>query len=226
MSLTNEVSYQWLHFVYRINCFALNINDPFSVFPGLLSRREGIALFKLARSLPDSGLMVEIGCYAGLSTAFLLEGAKKNKAFLYSMDPFDSELQSQLQDATNFTVNTKKVDLHTVEMRLKRHGLENFLLIQGFSFDIVQQWDKAIHLLWIDGNHEYESVRYDYLRWEPFIYRDGIIAFHDSNQRVPNEGWTRYGWPGPTRLVNEFLKAPKWKDVCRVDSITYATKVF
>jgi predicted O-methyltransferase YrrM len=222
----NEVSYQWSHFVYRIKCAALDLNDPFRRFPGLLSRREGLALCKLARSLPDGAVMVEIGCYAGLSAAFLLEGAKNNKAFLYSLDPFDSELESQLQDPTNFTVTDKKIDLQTVETRLKKHGLENFLLIQGFSFDIVEQWDKVIHLLWIDGNHEYESVRDDYLRWGPFICKGGIIAFHDSNQMVPSEKWTRYGWPGPTRLVNEFLTSPKWKDVCRVDSITFATKVY
>lgn len=41
--------------------------------------------------------------------------------------------------------------------------------------------DKNIGLLWIDGDHRYDSVRADFEAWENFVVDNGIVVFHDSH---------------------------------------------
>jgi|LWDU01.1.fsa_nt_gi predicted O-methyltransferase YrrM len=51
----------------------------------------------------------------------------------------------------------------------------------------VYDLEKNINLLFIDGNHDYESVLSDWLLYEPIVSSGGIVAFHDSlsNSGVP-----------------------------------------
>ncbi|MHA2264271.1 MAG: class I SAM-dependent methyltransferase [Candidatus Thorarchaeota archaeon] len=45
---------------------------------------------------------------------------------------------------------------------------------------VTMPWDnRPIHVLFIDGNHSYESVKADVLKWTPFVPVNGIIIFHD-----------------------------------------------
>jgi predicted O-methyltransferase YrrM len=39
--------------------------------------------------------------------------------------------------------------------------------------------DKKLDLLFIDGDHTYEGVKYDFSAYSPLVGRDGIIALHD-----------------------------------------------
>jgi len=215
---------EWRWLSYKIQAKSLGLNDPRGYFSGLLSYKEGITLFKLSRSLSENTLMVEIGCFGGLSSAYLLEGSKNNRALLYSIDPFDSDLEYQVRDESNLMPANKKPNMAEVETKLKIFGLKNFELIQGLSFEVVKKWNKPIDLLWIDGNHDYEAVKQDYQQWEPFLKVGGIIAFHDSNKKDNSEGWSEGGWEGPTRLVKEVLHPPKWDQLMRIDSITSAKK--
>jgi hypothetical protein len=208
---------------YKVQVWKLGLNDPRGTFTGLLSQQEGITLFKLVRKLLNNAVIVEIGCYGGLSSAYLLEGAKKG-AFLYSIDPFDSDIDYLHEDESNVILADKKFSAEEVEAKLKTFGFKNFELKEGFSFDIVRNWNRPIDLLWIDGNHDYQAVKQDYEQWEPFIKIGGFIAFHDSNKKDNSHGWSKWGWEGPTRLVREVLRPPKWSRVTRNDSITYAKK--
>jgi hypothetical protein len=212
----------WLK--YKLQTKYLGLNDPRGIFPGLLSRHEGVALFKLAKSLPPNAVMVEIGCYGGLSSAYLLEGAKKSGAFLHSIDPFDADMENQMQDESNIMLADKKFSAKEIDAKLRDFGLRNFKLIRGFSFEVVKEWTKQIDLLWIDGNHQYGAVKQDYDQWEPFLKIGGIIAFHDSNKLDSSQGWSKYGWEGPTTLVNEELRSPGWHNIRKMDSITIAVK--
>lgn len=214
--------WNWLKYWLRIKLGG--IKDPRGKLTGLLSYDEGLTLVKLAAMIPEGGAIVEIGCYGGLSTAYLLEGAKRTAGAIYSIDPFDTDIGSQKKDLTNIRLADRKPSREQVLRDLAGFGSGRFELIAGYSYEAVKEWKLPIDLLWIDGNHDYQAVRQDYQQWERFIKSGGLIAFHDSNKQDGAEGWTKYGWDGPTRLVREVMKPPHWKNITRVDSITYAQK--
>lgn len=211
---------------YRFELKRLRARDPRPYFKGKLSYKEGLLLLQLARGVPSGGIIIEIGCFGGLSTAYLLEGAGQNGAKVISIDPFDSELSCQQKDKTNIALLDEKPSKDAVNKKLKDFGFNNYELIQGFSYDIVKTWKMPIDLLWIDGNHDYEAVKQDYEQWASFIKIGGKIVFHDSNKKDNKPGWTKYGWEGPTRLTREVLAPPRWKNIKRKVSISYATKAF
>lgn len=47
--------------------------------------------------------------------------------------------------------------------------------------------DRALDLLFIDGDHTYDGVRQDYLMYSPLVRPGGLIAFHDI---------VKTHWPG------------------------------
>jgi len=40
-------------------------------------------------------------------------------------------------------------------------------------------WHGPIHVLFIDGDHEYSAVKADILKWVDFVPRGGVVLFHD-----------------------------------------------
>ncbi len=64
---------------------------------GMLSVAEGLLLYRLAAKLPKGSIIVEIGTLAGLSSGYILKGAKKNSSFLYSIDLFDEDVDGQAE---------------------------------------------------------------------------------------------------------------------------------
>ena len=203
-------------------------------FRGMLSLPEGVTLYKLANSLPKKSTVVELGCYGGLSSAFILAGLNKS-SFHYSIDPFDKDLSKQRQLIKKYkNKKYKKIELDLsmkkprkkdVYELLKNEGHKNFKLITGYGDAVSKRWHKKIDFLWIDASHEYENVKRDFTDWSKFLKKGGIIAFHDSNKKDKSPYW-KWGWPGPTKLVNEFIKSPSWIKIGRADSIVYATKNF
>jgi hypothetical protein len=95
-------------------------------------------------------------------------------------------------------------------------GLERYVSpLRGYSDQILTHWVAPIDLLFIDGEHEYEQVKCDFESWSPFVSCGGYVAFHDT-----------YGnFPGPTRLVEEQIRPPRWEMIGRADSLTVARKV-
>lgn len=41
------------------------------------------------------------------------------------------------------------------------------------------KWFKFVNLLFIDAFHDYDSVKENTLKWEPFLQDNGVILFHD-----------------------------------------------
>ncbi|MBI2074528.1 MAG: class I SAM-dependent methyltransferase [Candidatus Levybacteria bacterium] len=201
-------------------------------FKGMLSLPEGTILHKHACSLSNNSVIVEIGCYGGLSTAYLLSGLN-NTSTVYSIDPFNKDIDFQtkavLKGSNSIYKQQELISLNDkpnkkdVEIALKRKGFSRFTLLQDYSFNVIKNWYRKIDLLWIDGNHEYNQVRKDFLQWSPFLKKGKVIVFHDANKTSANSNWDM-GWDGPTRVVNENIVQPKWINIRKIDSMVYATK--
>ena len=71
--------------------------------------------------------------------------------------------------------------------------------IFGFSHDTssVEKVDKVLNgekldLLFIDGDHAYKSVLCDWLIYENFVAKDGIVAFHDCIGKGDSNGVPKF----------------------------------
>ena len=135
---------------------------------------EGQRLAELAR-----GTVVEIGTAGGRSTSYILEGSPSH---VVCVDPWPDD-----GDYNDF-------------VSWSRGRVTPF---RGTSETLARWWEGPIDLLYIDGSHDYEDVRTDYLAWSPFVAPGGWIGFHDSQwrdvQRVIREDvMTDSWWSKPT----------------------------
>lgn len=149
-------------------------------YGAMMRYTEGAMLYLWARGLPPGSTIVEIGCYAGLSTSFLSLGASHNGSKIFSIDPFNSDLEKQAQLTDHQVGLENKPSRDDVYARLKAHGLhERVELIEGYSQEIVKDWNRPIDFLWIDGNHE--QAYQDYCDWSPFLTDSARVAIHDAH---------------------------------------------
>jgi predicted O-methyltransferase YrrM len=115
------------------------------------------------------------------------------------------------------------VEVHTVDSgefccQKFEYGVEDYRKVVEGWFDkyevkdkihfhvedsIEMEWEGPIHVLFIDGAHDYVSVKADIEKWTPFIVPGGFVLFHDCATHK-----------GVKRAVDETLRAdPKWIEI-------------
>jgi predicted O-methyltransferase YrrM len=177
---------------------------------GWLTPREGRSLFTEAKEASVNGPIVEISSWCGKSTIWLGKGAeeKEEKRAVYAVDPHTGASEQKERHGDVWTFPQFKENI-------KKAGLEKTVepLVMT-SKQAAEELDENPAFVFIDGAHEYEMVLLDLNLWASRIPEGGRVAFHDT-----------MGQSGPTRVVREKVYfSSKFKDVSRVDSITFATK--
>lgn len=173
---------------------------------GWLDPLEGRLLFRLAQEADPSGWIVEIGSWQGRSTIWLAAGAKAGRgARVAAVDPHRG---TYLRDDDETTEPV-------LRRNLARAGVDNQVdIIVATSEAAAAGWDRPVSLLWIDGDHEYESVKRDVLRWERHLLPDAVVALHDT-----------FMWPGPERVVSELLvRSRRYRNFVYADTTTAARR--
>src|SRR5262245_54336405 len=136
---------------------------PFASIDGWLTVDEAIALFELARSLPDEEpLAVEIGSWQGKSSICLANGlAGKSRPRLCCIDPFDASGDDASAGAYGARADGLASGLRgTFETNLREAGVREVVDVhQGRSHDEAASWHSPIDLLFVDGDHSYEACR-------------------------------------------------------------------
>uniref|UniRef100_A0A6M3L3E3 Putative methyltransferase n=1 Tax=viral metagenome TaxID=1070528 RepID=A0A6M3L3E3_9ZZZZ len=111
---------------------------------------------------------VEIGTHRGDSSIMWLKQAKK--MHLSCIDPYVTYNARRSQNAQN------AVYAEAVE-RLKPYNAE---IIRAASLDVVDSFeDRSLDFLYIDGDHEFDPVVQDLVRWAPKVCKGGLILLHD-----------------------------------------------
>lgn len=167
---------------------------------GQISPSECLLLFDLASQV-SSGCIVEIGSYRGKSTVALALGSLANSRVpIYAIEPhepFEGVLGGDFgpKDRIKFFEN------------ILRTGVGEIVHLVNLSSEVVSKgWNKEISLLWIDGDHRYKAVKRDFVCWETFVVKGGLIAFHDSTN--PNLG--------PSKVIAEALSNGGFKQIRQV----------
>lgn len=156
----------------------INDLDRTSGIRGWSTDTELAALTEFA-SLSDS--VVEIGSWKGKSTKVLLENCKGT---VYSVDTWNGSEN----EITGILAGCQDV----FKEFLKNVGdYPNLVVYHGKSTDIAKEFDKKVDMVFIDGDHSYESVKADIESWLPKCKK--IMCGHDYS----------LNYPGVIKAVNE-----------------------
>lgn len=108
--------------------------------------------------------IVNIGVMWGGSVACLAAGA-------YDADPDRSR------------IHAIDIDFETYPVKIGRDDQIEYNVEFILDDSHTMTWGLPVHLLFVDGDHKYESVRADIENWVEYVVPGGIVAFHDYAPR-------------------------------------------
>lgn len=136
----------------------------------------------------EDGIMAEIGCYSGESTEFFSKSGKFKE--IYSIDPWQTSIDYNELPVDNMDVVEQLFDKRIATFGIPVHK------IRKTSLEAVEICkDNFFDFVYIDGNHEYYSVKKDIYKWLPKVKTNGVIAGHDYN----------HAYEGVIKAVNEIF---------------------
>ncbi len=182
-------------------------------YGGMIRHSEAGMVYVWAGQVPTDGVIVEIGCYGGLSTSYLALGSERKRARIYSIDPFDSDIDKQSRLTDHAVSLEDKPSRQEVLEKLRDNGLANRVeLIEGYSQEVAKSWRRRIDFLWIDGNHD--QAYQDFMDWSPYLNPKARVGFHDAHPR--------YGYPQVAQDVMKAFSSDRWTRLEHVKSIITA----
>ena len=136
---------------------------------GWLTRDQGRVLWEAARSVPLGGRILEIGSHQGRSTIVLGYAARAVGAEVVAVDPFlAGGLFGGAATRDRFIAN------------IDTAGIADCVrLIPEKSTARRPRWAEPLDLLFIDGKHDYWTVRDD-LRWSEHLRAGAPLLVHDA----------------------------------------------
>ncbi len=142
------------------------MNHFFDSIPGFFTYADFYR--DAVQRLPERPRVVEVGCFAGRSSAYLgveLENHRPGYS-LWLVDIFRQVLRS------------------TVQNNLR--PLKDVQLISHLSWEAAKQFpDASLDMVFIDADHSYEPVARDIDAWVPKVKPGGILAGHDHCDMFP-----------------------------------------
>jgi predicted O-methyltransferase YrrM len=170
---------------------------------GWATQQEQGALLQLVLPEQRHIRLAEIGVYHGRGTAlWLVQLLGLNKSFdYYAIDEW--HLSGMMASVVN--------NLNPIWDRL---GGNNLSLIRGYSVQASALFgDNYFDVVYIDANHEYESVKADIKHWLPKVKPNSYICGDDYCSE----------WPGVIKAVDEFINETNYK-LIRIAGKQWAVK--
>jgi predicted O-methyltransferase YrrM len=160
---------------------------------GWFTREEGAALARLAHDVSPETEIVEIGTFAGRSTAYLAEGAAAGGgAHITSLDDWSPA-------ALPGGVDQAAADDVLAEY-LREVDRKQVTFLRARSTQIAPFWLKPIGLCFLDATHLYEDTIRDIAEWGRHVIQGGPMAFHDYH----------HDHPGVVQATDEAVASGDW----------------
>jgi predicted O-methyltransferase YrrM len=174
------------------------------------STQDARVLLDAARG---AGRAVEIGVYEGASALVLCE-ALGPEAELHLIDPFGSHPDALPRGWGASEWATRRA----LARALRRRGGQapHVRWHVALSHEVASDWDAAVDLLFIDGDHSHRGCELDWSSWRRFVTVGGRVVFHDARAGEP----AGRGLPGPSALVTRHFRGPGtpgWEIVAEAD---------
>ena len=188
---------------------AIGVLDGYRNILGWLSYDEAIALQSLTCTVSGlRGDIVEVGSYCGKSTVAIAQALKQGcSGVLYSVDHHKDNVE--LHGVDSFAELQNNIEKYDMREFVKRLTMMSREAVEMFSCDSVK-------MLFIDGAHDYESVKEDFELWSKKMVKHGFVAFHDSQD------------DGVSKVINEIYDEMKeeWQSVMQVGSLITFKKLY
>jgi predicted O-methyltransferase YrrM len=107
---------------------------------------------------------VELGCFEGKTAVAL---ARNSVGTVYSIDPFS---RGRLGVAYGELIT---------RLHRRRQRARNLVLVKGFSYRVVEGFEREVDFLFIDADHNLDAVRRDWEDWVPKLRKRAYVALHD-----------------------------------------------
>ena len=133
-----------------------------------MSFEERLELFRLALQSPSGFVACEIGSYLGASTSFLAAAATIQGGHVHAVDTWRNDAMPDGPGEDTF-------ERFTNNTRLFQHVITTH---RGGSSEMKDRVG-PIDLLFIDGDHAYESVKADLTNYGMKIKPGGVLVVHD-----------------------------------------------
>ena len=181
--------------------------DKFDGIEGWFKLDEGAFLYKVAEgAFKMSDSVMEIGSYKGRSTYLLGEAAKRAgpDKRVYAVDPHEGDCGLKDRFADTF---------QEFRDNMIRTGVsDQVVALKVKSKDVT--CTQELGLLFIDGLHDYENVKFDYEKFYPHVKSNGFIAFHDYEPP----------YPGVVKLVDEEIASGRIKKFQQAQNLMVCRK--
>src|SRR3989344_9643926 len=188
---------------------------------GGLFLTEAVKLFELSSKIEAfRPVICEIGTWKGKSSYIFASAMKERNGVLYCVDPFNADGDNASKN--DYLRGMKKLDVSlfkNFEITMNMYGLLQYIkVIPMLSENAHLEFpEQRIDLLFVDGNHEYESVKKDYELWSPLLPSGGILVLHDIRADHVD---------GPKRVMQEYVAHSRyWNNVQIVGEMGIATKI-
>jgi predicted O-methyltransferase YrrM len=177
--------------------------------PGYLLESEARLLGTIAACAPASGVIVETGSFKGKSTVMLAKvAAHYGLGNIVAIDPHNSPLLLDHQadpEASSFEDFLRNIDAAGVAGQVE--------VRRAYSKDVLNEWNRPIRLLWIDGDHSYHGAKTDFDGFFPYLTPFAVVALHDS----------LHEFSGPIRVfVEDILRSNQFGAAGFVGSIAWS----
>lgn len=151
---------------------------------------------RVVADLPQGAIAIEIGVYMGRSLIFFaseLVRTGRTDCRIVGYDPYDDAAATEA--ARHLRENATAAERALIDVR------------RNWSVEGSRDWANAsVDFVFIDGGHEYESVRDDIRAWLPKLKPGGLMAGHDYGHVCkPGEVAPRSSHPGVAQAVDELL---------------------
>ena len=143
----------------------------------------------ISKLLKEPILGAEIGVKEGKFTSYLL--SQHPELTMFCIDPWTS------QPNGNETYGEWNFDeiYSQYKNRIKPYK-DRVIELRGFSKTAVMMVeDKSLDFVFIDAQHDYDSVKQDIDLWLPKVKKGGLLSGHDYHEQ----------FPGVIKAVNEFF---------------------
>jgi len=149
-------------------------------------------------------IMVEIGCFAGESTAVFARHA----GLVYAVDPWEDRYREAIKagcadpSIIAYLEQAPVPPMREIEAHFdaRTAGLPNIRKLRLHSDAALGLFvDRSLDLVYIDALHTYEEVRTQISSWATKVRTGGVLAGHDYDAAI---------WPEVVQAVNDSIGLP------------------